>query len=528
VKEALRRFGGTSGLLLALAGAGISYLAPVYRTYGLSLLGVGVALTLAGLVLNSDDLLNMLRGRPFRYGANAFFYSLVALGIVGGVNFLASRHSERFDMTAEGLHSLSPQTEKILDDLSQDVSITAFYSASMASRQQAQDLLDEYKHASSHIQVRMIDPDRSPGEARAYGIEQYGTVIVSCESGEARITPASLREEDLTNALIKATATTKKVVCALAGNGERRIDDSGPEGLGQATEALKKENFDVKAVRLLEQGATLEGCSVVLVAAPTHALLEPEVDALGAYLDGGGRALVMLEPHTATGLDPLLGAYGLKLDDDFIVDVNPMARLFGGSPAAPVVYEYGSHAITKDFEGVATIFPTVASVETTTPTKAGVTTEVLAHTGEQSWGETGGMADRVSFDEATDKPGPLNIAAVASGPGAGPAAQDPNAADTGGSDAEDRQETRLVLFGDADYAANRDFMTAGNKDLFQNTVAWLAESSNLISIRPRNAAAQPVILNALQARVLYVYSLFVSPLIMVALGLGVYFRRRRL
>ncbi len=527
MKEALRRFGGSAGLLIALAGAGIVWFAPAQRTYGLILLGVGVVLTLAGMLLNSGDLLNLVRGRPFRHGANAVFYSLVALGIVGAVNFLASRHAERFDMTAEKLHSLSPQTVKILDNLDQDVTITAFYSPTMASRQQAEDLLDEYKSRSSHLQVRMIDPVRSPAEAKAYNIEQYGTVVVSCDNGEARITPSTLHEEDLTNALIKATAKEKKAICSLEGNGERRLDDNGPEGLEQAAEALRKENFDVKSVRLLEQGTSLEGCAAVIVAAPTHALLSPEVDAVRAYLAAGGRVLVMVEPHTTTGLEPLLESYGLKTDDDFIVDVNPMARLFGGSPAAPVVYEYGTHAITKDFEGVATIFPTTASVETTTPSVKGVTTAVLAHTGDQSWGETGEMAERVSFEEGKDKPGPLNVAAVAWSSASPPAETDPTAA-APASSTPPGKESRLVLFGDADFACNQALMAAGNKDLFQNTIAWLAESTDLISIRPKSRASQPVILTQLQARVLYAYSLLVSPLIMVALGLGVYFRRRRL
>jgi len=528
VTQALRRFGGSAGLLIALAGAGITWFAPAQRNYGLILLVVGVLLTLAGMALNSGDLLNMLRGRPFRHGANAVFYSLVALGIVGAVNFLAARHAERFDMTAEKLHSLSPQTRKILDNLSQDVTITAFYSPRMASRQQAEDLLDEYKSRSSHIQTQMLDPVRSPAEARALEVEQDGTVIVACDGGDARITSGTLSEEDLTNALIKATAKQKKVICSLTGNGERRLDDTGPEGYDQAAEALRKENFDVKPVRLLEQGASLEGCAALLIAAPTHALLPPEVDAVRKYLAGGGRVLAMVEPHTTTGLDPLLASYGLKVDQDFIVDVNPMARLFGGSPAAPVVYEYGSHAITKDFEGVATIFPTTASIETTTPTEKGVTTAALGHTGNQSWGETGEMAERVSFDEGKDKPGPLNVAAVAWGSVGDGKEADPNAAAAASTSSTTTKEARLVLFGDADFASNQAFMAAGNKDLFQNTIAWLAESTDLISIRPKSRASQPVILTELQARVLYAYSLFVSPLVMVALGLGVYFRRRRL
>src|SRR5262249_50429969 len=156
---------------------------------------------------------------------------------------------------------------------------------------------------------------------------------------------------------------------------------------------------------------------------------------------------------TPTGLEGLLARYGLKTGNDFIVDVNPMARLLGGSPAAPVVYEYGAHPITKDFEGLATIFPTVESVETATPTEKDVTTVALAHTGARWWGETGDLSDRVAYDEGKDKPGPLNVAALAVQKHGETPAADPNAKPTegeGSAPGGGGKETRVVVFGDSD------------------------------------------------------------------------------
>ena len=526
--EILRRHGGTAGALMALAGAGIAYFAPDYRWYGWIVLGLGAVLTVVALTLNADDLRNLVMGRPFRHGANALFYSLVVLAIAGALNFLAARHNRRFDMTAEGVHSLSPQTIQILKGLDEDVTVAAFYSPTVGGRQQATDLLDEYKYQSPRINVRVIDPDRSPGEARAYNIEQYGTLVVSTKTGEARITPATLREEDLTNAIVKATAKAKSVVCVLTGHGEKRPEDAGPEGLQQAAEALRKENFEVKEVRLLEAGATLTGCRCLVVAGPSRPLLAPEVEAVEAYVKGGGRLLVLREPRTPTGLEPLLQSYGLKAGEDFVVDVNPMGRLVGGSPAAPVIYEYGSHVITKDLQGLASIFPTVGSVETMTPTVAGVTTDVLAKTSAQSWAEMGEMADQVSFDSSSEKAGPLAIGATATRKSEQPA--DPNAASEPGegAPAATEAESRLVLFGDAEYATNKAFGFGGNRDILLNSIAWLSESSDLISVRPKSRASQPVVMSALQARALTWYGLAVSPLVMAAAGLGVYFRRRRL
>jgi len=525
--EAFRKFSGTAGVLVALSGAGIGYFLPDHRNYGWVLMGIGLALALAAAVLNSEDLINMIRGRPFRYGANAVFYSMFVLFLVAGGNFLAARHNHRFDLTTEGVHSLSPQTIQILKNLDQDVTVVAFYSSQYTGgRQKAVDLLDEYKYHSPRITVRLIDPLRNPGEARAYSIEADGTIIVTTKVGEARITVAT--EEDLTNAFVKATTKVKKVVCVTTGHGEKGTQESAAEGFQQAAEAIKKENFDLHEVRLLEQGGVPADCSSVIVPGPTHALLAPEAEALHTYLKAGGRMLVLREPRTTTGLETLLAGYGLKTGGDFIVDPNPMSRLFGGSAAAPVVYEYGSHQITKDLERVATIFPTVGSVEATTATEPDTLAEAIAHTGEQSWGENGDLADRVSLDP-TDKPGPLNIAAVAVQKHSAQAAADPNAAPGRQGDAERPAgaETRIALFGDSDFAANSAFLVAGNKDLFLNTIAWLNERSDLISIRPKTQAPQPIILTGAQQRLLYGWW-FLAPVIAAAVGIGVHVRRRRL
>ena len=526
--ESFRKFSGTAGVLVALSGAGIGYFLPDYRIYGWVLMAIGLVLALAGTILNSEDLINIFRGRPFRYGANAVFYSLFVLCLVAGGNFLAARHNHRFDLTTEGAHSLSPQTIQILKSLDQDMTVVAFYSSQyVGGRQKAVDLLDEYKYHSPRVTVRVIDPQRNPAEARAYNIEADGTIVVTTKVGEARSTAAT--EEDLTNAIVKATTKVKKVVCVTTGHGEKGTQESAAEGFQQAAEAIKKENFDLREIRLMEQSGVPADCGSVIVPGPTHALLAPESEALHAYLKSGGRLLVMSEPRTTTGLETLLAGYGLKTGGDFIVDPNPMSRLFGGSAAAPVVYEYGAHQITKDMERVATIFPTVGSVEASTATEPDTLAEGIAHTGASSWGEMGDLADRVSLDP-TDKPGPLDIAAVAVQKHAAQAAPaDPNAGadQQGAAEKPAGTETRIVLFGDSDFAANNALMVAGNKDLFLNTIAWLNERSDLISIRPKPQAPQPIILTGAQQRLLYGWW-FLAPVVAAVVGFGVHIRRRRL
>ncbi|MGH9869471.1 MAG: GldG family protein [Candidatus Polarisedimenticolia bacterium] len=524
--ENLKRFGGTIGVLMALIGAGVVWFMPDRKPWGWGVLALGSLLVLAGAFLNGDEFRNVLRGRPFRYGANAVFYALIVLGIVVGVNLIAARHNKRFDLTPQGANSLSPQTVQILEGLDQDVAVVAFFRRDQGPRQKEMDLLDEYKERSRKLTVRVMDPYRNPAEVKAYGVEFDGTVIVSAKNGQARVTPnfqTSLNEQELTNAIIKAISSDKKVVCVSTGHGEKGIEETDASGIQIMAEALRKENFEVRSVRLLEAGA-LDTCNSLVVPGATHTLLPPEVDAVQAYASAGGRVLVLTDPQATSGLEPMLEAYGLKVGNDFVVDINPMSRLAGGSPAMPVIYDYGTHPITRDFQGLITIFRIVESIETVPPTEAGATTEMLARTTDQAWGETGDMAERVSFDQGSDKQGPLTVAAASSRKleSAGGAAADANGA------ASQAKETRIVLFGDSDFASNEGLGMGGNRDLLLNTIAWLNERSDLISIRPKPTTGQPLILTGRQGRVVYFYSLALFPILLGVAGFGVYLRRRRL
>src|SRR5262245_8794538 len=202
------------------------------------------------VALNLEDLGNIMKGRSVRYGANAIFYSLIALGIVAMVNFLSSKHHKRFDLTEEGVHTLAPQTVKILKALEKDVEVVAFYTEMNEQRRRFEDLTDEYKYNTTHLKVRVVDPMKSPGEARKLEIAQDGTIVVLADTGEARIT--DMGEEQLTNAIVKATRKSKKNVCFTTGHGEASTADGKEQGYTQIADGLRKENFELKDVLLLQ------------------------------------------------------------------------------------------------------------------------------------------------------------------------------------------------------------------------------------------------------------------------------------
>jgi ABC-type uncharacterized transport system involved in gliding motility auxiliary subunit len=83
-----------------------------------------------------------------------------------------------------------------------------------------------------------------------------------------------------------------------------------------------------------------------------------------------------------------------------------------------------------------------------------------------------------------------------------------------------------VAVGDSDFVANK-YMDQANPDLFMNSVNWLTEEEELISIRPKDQEqVQVQRLTGRQLRLVRYTSIFAIPLLLLIAGIGVWWKRR--
>ncbi len=165
-----------------------------------------------------------------------------------------------------------------------------------------------------------------------------------------------LREEDITNTLMKIEKGEKKTIYFTQGHGEKKMDDTDRTGYSQAAADLAKENYTVKGINLVTENKIPEDTSVIVVAGPTAELFPNEIEMLNDYLKGGGSELIMLDPKGATMKD-LMAQWGIDVGNNIVVDPSGIGRLLGMGPAAPVaVGNYGTHPITEHMR-VMTFFP---------------------------------------------------------------------------------------------------------------------------------------------------------------------------
>jgi ABC-type uncharacterized transport system involved in gliding motility auxiliary subunit len=472
-----------------------------------ALLGSGAVLLTLSAVGRPEMFRAALTGRTARYGSNVGVAIVAFLGILVLVNFLSDRHHRRMDLTETGEYTLSPQTIQILSDLDEPVKVTAFFTEGDYGEQELKDLLTEYSYRTDKITYEFVDPDVDPFVAQQYEITSYGTIVF--ESSGRRQDIFTVDEQEITGAILKVSRESQKVVYFLTGHGERDPGGYAETGYSGVSDYLEKDNYVVSTLNLAISSTVPSDASVLIVAAPQSPLLEEESAAIQAYLQDGGKALVMQEPGDDPVLTDVLAEWGVGYGDDVIID--PERALFGMDPLSPVVDSFRFSEITRDLPSV--VIVTARSVTRTIEQADGVSIQALVESSDGSWGETDFEAlarQEANYDADEDPSGPLAMAMSVEAYGEG----------------EDVVGTRLVVCGDSDFAANSSLSLGGNADLFLNSVNWLAEEEALISIRPEPEVSRELILSAGQARFLQYSSVIFLPAAVLLVGAVVWWRRR--
>jgi ABC-type uncharacterized transport system involved in gliding motility auxiliary subunit len=455
---------------------------------------------------------SFLQARQSKYALYAATYIAVIIAIIAAANVLANRYEKSYDATSNKRYSLSDQTVKIVKGLKQDATIT-YYDQS-ARFNSAKDQLDLYANLSHKIHVEYVDPDKNPNAAREAGIKNYGTAIVRI--GANKQEAKGLNEEGITGAFIRDLKNTVRTVCFVTGSGEHQIDDSTRSGYSRFKELLGKDEYATKSIDLLQKAEIPADCTVLVVGGPSGDYQQSEVDAIKKYVEDGGRAMLMLDPPLKMGrseiadndaLSAVLKDWGITVDKDLILDMNPIGQLAGLGPQVALVTAYDSHPIVSEMKGTATGFPLSRSIDVKSGAKT--TVQKLFGSSESSLATDKLNSPEVDPRDPKNRKGPLTIAAAGT-------------YNTG----KENSQGRFVVIGSSAWAANSFINFNGNRDLALNAMNWLSSDEDLISIRPKEPEDRRIIMTRAQMSWVRMTSQFLLPLLVVFAGVSVWWRRR--
>ena len=486
----------------------------------------------------------------------------VAALLVGAIalltNLIAARQFVRGDWTRGSLYALSDESVNVLANLPRPVTATIFlYPKRDSERARAiggfvRELAERFSRAArGNFQAEVVDPDRAPDRAEAaakrYGIGAYemgqGVVIFTSGARSKVVTEDELVEPEVdadgepgpaihawkgeaafVSALLAVTDDHPPLVCFSKGHGEPDLESLEDGGYATFAENLRRDGEETRALERIAD-ATGAGCRVLVIAEPTRAFSPPEVAAVEAFVDGGGRLLAMVGPTFASGgtafadvgLEALAARYGVRLGDALVVDPTRASDVEGPSVWAAGPDSYGAAPDHRRDSGAGSPSgrararsPRSSRLRRAGPSRRSCTP---APTG---WGETDlptirGDAD-LTFDAGRDRKGPV-IVAVAVERAATAAAP----------------ATRLAFLGTGRLVMNyrlsgvtlRDY----DADFVLSTIAWLADREARLGIGPKLTERVALALTA--GQVSWAFRLFALGLPLLALGAGLWVWARR-
>ena len=539
-----------SGLVLI---AGLMLLAASLIASSLSVNSqlVSNLLLLTGVLLSGFALFSLREdiGQLFKQSRRELLLTTVGLiGILVAAAWLTALHPLRLDLTANREYSLSPQTVKMMQSIDKPVQITFFHDRGM---RETVELYELFAAQNDKITVEFFDPMINPAQAKLRGVEFAGTALF--ESEGRKLTVNGPAETDIANGILRITQAKQQIACFVDGHGEpdpfsleshdHMEGDAGHShgvetkfvqherhGMAKARGGLEAMNYVVEKVSLLKADAELSRCAVLIVAGPQSPLLDAELRSIDRYLDEGGNAMFMIDPFVKSGLETVIRRFGIELGQGMVIDE---ASHFWADPSTPAVTDYNRHEITSKlplsfFPGVRPLMPTKAPVP-------GVQVRQLVNSSAKSFANADKM--RIDYKSGKNGYGPQTLMATArinpktveSGETLLKRLRGEENANAKAAAPEKiiaRKEARIVVSGDSDFATNSFYHVLGNGALFLNAVNFLASRENLIGLEPRTYDLPYVSMTNTQMKGTFFLSIILIPLLMAAVGVAVWWRRR--
>ena len=520
--------------LVALAATVISYL--IYETRGSSMRVSGTAaIVLVAAYLASGGLgqLRFFRSRQFFRGSASTVYTVAVIGILIVVNALAGQANWRWDLTHEGMFTLSDQTVSILQDLRDDVHITAFFPEGSGITDEVESLLREYQYHSSHVHVNFVDPDREPALARQYEVTRPFTTIVESGgqtraisgqnlydfSGYTGNEPSDIQfrgEQTFTRTIMQLTQNIEANLYFITGHGEADLYGE----YASLRTYIRGEGYQTKQWNPGRDGALPDDADVAVLAGPTRDLHPNEATNLRDFVDGGGKLMLLAgaapgDESRFPNLDSLGEYLGIRMRPDAVADPARGYYMDAFSPVPRMDY----HPVTEKLieAELLTVLPLSRSMHAIEDYAGEYQSKRILFSSPEAWSETNLSAPNPANAEAQ---GVLAMGFAVTRP------RDPEEEVPEGADPE--TEPVAVLLGSSAFLESDLFGFQGNSDLFVSSLQWLIDRPDLIAIGPKRPIPRQVFLSPDQGRMIFYGSTLGLPFAVLLIGAIVWLRRRNL
>ena len=491
---------------------------------------------------NIDSVVSF-RGRRFKSGSYNAAMLVFVVAIVIVLNLVVSKLPEKctsIDVSGVDMYSISDQTKKILDRLDTDVELYYLVNTTMEETYgELSKLITNYESASDHIKVYRRDPELYPTFGDQYEATSTTALIVKSDKryrlldfndiftisnyedvyyyGEAAQYDFN-GDNLLANAINYVTTDSLPKVYELEGNGELALDSTVESGITDS-------NITVESLNLLKNSEVPEDCDCLMILSPEKDLSETEAKAIISYLKKGGNAIICSDYLGDTKMPNFMSvmeAYGVTVEDGMVFE-GDTNYTYNNTPTYIFPNLVSLEFTTDLVSSKSTVFmPSSQSIQTLEDKADTIEVMSLLTSSDASYLKDASSQSENYEKKDGDKEGPFDVAV---------AITDSNISEEEAEESGEEQEvkTKLAVFGSSAIMDSSIYsqVTPYNVALFVNTLGWMCDSQDSISIDAKKMNSDALLVTDSDAnKWLIVYAVCIPVLVLVT-GAVVSIRRSK-
>jgi ABC-type uncharacterized transport system involved in gliding motility auxiliary subunit len=511
------------GLVSVIVGFLISIILPDIKIFAWGLIAFGIILISSAAIVNFRRVKGAVTSRRGKFGTSTTLMISIFAGIVVLVNAAGVGAYHQFDVTSLSQFTLTSQTKGVLAQLNTTVTAKFFYDPTDTTGVAAYgySMLMEYQNFAPKLKIDMIDPDKSPEEARQYGITDaslYNTIVFETTNPDHQypVFPSEIEQQaeySFTNAILEVTGIVERRVYFVTGDGEASPDTT----LTVAADVLKTNLLQVMTINLQTVSSIPDDCALLILAGPTLPMTEAEQEVIANYLTADKAVLFMTNPNSPDDIAKLLKPWGVDVQNGTIID--PTSHLTTNL-STPTVTKSRSWEATQSTDVISSsvFFPGATAVvaQTTPPTNMEVTPLVWT-TADAFMVQNYDPSTTPTFDSATETKQAWAIGAFI---------LPTEITDSSGNVTGYNQGPNIIVFGDSDFISDTNFNSGNNGDLFVYIVKALGAGTDIMPLDRKVLTTRRLVISPEATTFLNISSIALLPAIVLIIGAIMWWRRR--
>ncbi len=458
--------------------------------------------------------------KNLKFTAGTIVNILLVILIFVIITAFSMEHHKRYDLTTEKRFSLDDKSVKVVQNLKKDVDAIVFYSRGGNFLERARNILDQYTYHTKKIHVTYLETNKNPLKAKEMELKSADSLVLKTDKKKEILN--ELNEEVITNSLIKVVQDKQVFVGFVSGHGERDIKNTEGSGYSTAAKSLESENYKVETINIASEKGIPDDLELLVIPGAKTEYLDTEIEKIKQYVEKGKSIMVMVEPNkngTDTKLAELLKSWGVEARDEVVID--QLGVQFYRNPFVAVVPAnfYGKHEIVKNFN-IQTFYLLARPLVLIMPPPSNTGFDAIASTAPAPISFAKKISENmtekdIQFVKDQDMPGPIRIAVAGT-------IKNDKSVDSKGAPVV----ARAVIFGNVNFACNEFLNVQGNKNIFMNSISWLTQQEELISIRKTQAKFAPLFMDEKQKSLIKTTVVVVLPGIIILAGIVMLWRKR--